>query len=127
MAEYILNRNYVHCSTGGVLSFIKGEATFVPPHLEREVRALGGERVDGDNPEVLDPETEPPAPMSISDRNDAIVTAFEIITRKNESKEFTGAGVPTVKAVERLTGFDVERAEVDALWQSYRLEKAAEA
>ena len=47
-------------------------------------------------------------------------TAFALLVERNDSKDFTGAGVPSVKAVEKLVDFDVDRNEVVALWQAYR-------
>ena len=49
-----------------------------------------------------------------------IRTAFALLPERNDSKDFTGAGVPSVKAVEKLVDFDVDRNEVVALWQAYR-------
>ena len=124
MANYVLNRNSVYSSTSGIISFIKGEPSWVPAHMEREVRAIGAECVSGKNPELLEPEVPPAKPINQSDRHDAIYTAFEIISERNDSKDFTGAGVPTVKAVEKITDFDVERSEIDEMWRAFRLEKA---
>lgn len=124
MAEYVLNRNYTHRSTmGHSVAFVKGVPTFVPSLIEREVVAIGAERVDGDNPDVLDPEKVVAPPMAPDERAAQIRLAFELLTEKNDSKDFTGAGVPTVKAVEKIVGFDVDRNEVIELWSAV---KAAE-
>ena len=58
MAEYVLNRNFVLRSmTGHSVNFVKNVPTFVPALIEREARGIGAERVDGANPDMLDPET----------------------------------------------------------------------
>ena len=121
MAEYVLNRNFVLRSmTGHSVNFVKNVPTFVPALIEREARGLGAERVDGANPDMLDPETPEVAPLSHDERAEQIRTAFALLTERNDSKDFTGAGVPSVKAVEKLVDFDVDRNEVVALWQAYR-------
>ena len=121
MAEYVLNRNFVLRSmTGHSVNFVKNVPTFVPALIEREARGIGAERVDGVNPDMLDPETPEVAPLSHDERAEQIRTAFALLTERNDSKDFTGAGVPSVKAVEKLVDFDVDRNEVVALWQAYR-------
>lgn len=121
MAEYVLNRNFVLRSmTGHSVNFVKNVPTFVPALIEREARGIGAERVDGANPDMLDPETPEVAPLSHDERAEQIRTAFALLTERNDSKDFTGAGVPSVKAVKKLVDFDVDRNEVVALWQAYR-------
>lgn len=121
MAEYVLNRNFVLRSmTGHSVNFVKNVPTFVPALIEREARGIGAERVDGANPDMLDPESPEVAPLSHDERAEQIRTAFALLTERNDSKDFTGAGVPTLKAVEKLVDFDVDRNEVVALWQAYR-------
>ena len=121
MAEYVLNRNFVLRSmTGHSVNFVKNVPTFVPALIEREARGIGAERVDGNNPDMLDPESPEVAPLSHDERAEQIRTAFALLTERNDSKDFTGAGVPSVKAVEKLVDFDVDRNEVAALWQAYR-------
>jgi len=121
MAEYVLNRNFVLRSmTGHSVNFVKNVPTFVPALIEREARGIGAERVDGANPDMLDPETPEVAPLSHDERAEQIRTAFALLTERNDSKDFTGAGVPSVKAIEKLVDFDVDRNEVVALWQAYR-------
>ena len=124
MAEYVLNRNFVLRSmTGHSVNFVKNVPTFVPALIEREARGIGAERVDGANPDMLDPESPEVAPLSHDERAEQIRTAFALLTERNDSKDFTGAGVPSVKAVEKLVDFDVDRNEVVALWQAYRADE----
>ena len=121
MAEYVLKRNFVLRSmTGHSVNFVKNVPTFVPALIEREARGIGAERVDGANPDMLDPESPEVAPLSHDERAEQIRTAFALLTERNDSKDFTGAGVPSVKAVEKLVDFDVDRNEVVALWQAHR-------
>ena len=126
MPQYVLNRNYTHRSTHGVVSFEKGKPSHVPPMMEKEIIAIGGERADGTQFDPLDPEQAEKTPLSPIERRDELFAAFQIITDRNESSDFTGAGVPTVKAVEKLVDFDVDRAEIVEVWGEFKLAKAEE-
>ena len=80
MAEYVLNRNFVLRSmTGHSVNFVKNVPTFVPALIEREARGIGAERVDGANPDMLDPETPEVAPLSHDERAEQIRTAFALL------------------------------------------------
>lgn len=123
MPLYTLHRNHTHNSTLGVLSFIKGEETWVPPILEREIVAIGGMPVSGTGPDVLGDEAEPEAaPQSFNERRDEIFAAFQLIVETNEPKDFTGAGVPTVAAVKKLVTSDIDRNEIVELWGEFRVQ-----
>ena len=122
MPLYTLHRTHTHRSTLGVISFVEGEPTMVPPFLEREIIGIGGKRVEGENPSVLDEEKPAPPPLSFAERRDEIFAAFKLIVEANESKDFTGAGVPTVAAVKKLVDGDVDRNEIVELWGEFRVE-----
>ena len=120
MPNYVLNRNHTLRSTSGVISFVKGEPTFVPKHMEREVVAIGAECVDGEAPSLL-PEVKKTQYIPQGDeRNEQIITAINLLVERNDANDFTGSGRPTVKAVERLTGFGVETSEVAAAWDEVK-------
>lgn len=123
MPLYVLNRNMVLSTTKGVISFGKGQPTYVPPHMERDVVAIGGERVDGDAPSLTPKESPVHLTPYGEERECQIHVAFDLITERNDPNDFTGSGCPTVKAVEKITTFDVDRSEVAQLWQTYKLRK----
>ena len=127
MPLYVLNRSMVVSTTKGVISFTKGQPTYVPPHMERDVAAIGGERVDGDAPSLTPKEVTAPSTPYGEEREVQIHVAFDLITERNDPNDFTGSGCPTVKAVEKITGFDVDRSEVSQLWQAYKVNKAGAA
>lgn len=124
MPSYKLNRDYILRSTSGVITFVKGEPTFVPSYMEREVVMLGGECLDGDKADPLGNEEKlAPIPQG-EERYEQMVVAFELLVERNDSSDFTGSGAPSVKAVERIIGFDVARDEVVKAWTQYRATKA---
>lgn len=125
MPLYVLNRNYLHRSLmGHTISFEKGQPAYVPPECEKEVVAFGAECVDAEAPDVLEPEKKAARELSLDERKEELFAAFDLIAEKNDSKEFTAQGVPTVKAVERITGFDVEKTEVVEAWGEWKIAKA---
>ena len=120
MPNYILNRTHTHRSINGVVSFEKGKPSWVVPMLEREVVAIGAEIVEGSAPELLEPEKKlEPSPVG-DERREQIATAIELIVDRNESNDFTGSGRPSVKAVERILGFDVDQSEVNSAWNDFK-------
>lgn len=120
MPKYTLHRDYTHRSTLGVISFEEGVPTHVPPHMEKEIVAIGGVRADGDNPDILEQTPKlPDAPLG-DDREAEIKAAFDLLIERNDSNDFTGQGVPSVKAVEKIVGFDVDRKELVELWAAIK-------
>lgn len=122
MAKYILNRTHTLRTTHGVISFVKGEETWVPPNMVADAVAIGAEPAGDEEKPDLTGAKEPPEQLSDEDRKALILAAFEQIKGKNDSKDFTGAGCPTVKAVERIVEFAVERTEVTELWNEFKVQ-----
>lgn len=124
MPYYVLNRNFNFHSTLGGASFVKGEPTWVIPEIEKQVIAIGAVRADGDTPDVLEDAPKlPQAPVG-ADRENELFAAFDLLAERNESRDFTAQGVPTVKSVEKITGFDVDKLEVVDAWAAYKVAKA---
>ena len=125
MPEYTLNRNYVLRTRSGVISFKNGAPTYLPPHMELEARLIGAEPVSGEGPSLLEPEKEAARELTPEERHKAMIAAFELLVEKNAREDFTAAGRPAVKAVETLTGFDVDSREVDGAWTAWRAQQAS--
>lgn len=128
MKEYpklVLNRNYVLATTmGHSISFVKGESTHVPPLAFAEAIAIGAQPVDGSDPNILETKREGAPPTGVLERNALIMAAIEELVDRNDRKDFTAAGSPAVRAVERELGFDVDGREVATVWQQYHSKKA---
>lgn len=120
MPKYTLHRDYTYRSTLGVISFEEGVPTHVPPHMEKEIVGIGGVRADGDNPDILEQAPKLPDVPVGDDREAEIKAAFDLLIERNDSNDFTGQGVPTVKAVEKIVGFDVDRKELVELWAAIK-------
>ena len=124
MPNYILKRDYVLRSTSGVISFLKGEPTFVPKHMEREVVAIGAEIVEGEAPALLEPAKALPKVPEGADREEQIAAAIALLVDRNDAADFTGSGAPSVKAVSKLLDFDVERTELANAWSEFKIKMA---
>lgn len=124
--KLVLNRNYVLSTTKGhIISFIKGEPTYVPSAVYADAIAIGAVPEDGSDPNVLtDPTNTSKAPSDPGQRQPLILDAILKLVVTNERKDFTAAGSPAVKAVERELGFDVDAREVAEAWQKYHDGKA---
>jgi hypothetical protein len=127
LPKLTLNRNYVLTTTKGhSIAFKKGEPTHVPAAVYQDALAIGAQPADGSDPDVLQDEKVNKAPADPAERNPLILAAIEKIVAGNERKDFTAAGSPTVRAVERELGFDVDAREVAGVWQEYHEKKAAQ-
>lgn len=120
MPKYVLNRDFLFSNTKGAITFEKGVPTHVPPHMEMDVVSIGAEAADGATPSLVPVDTPHVDKPEGEDRKGQMFVAFEMLVERNESKDFTGSGVPTVKAVEAILGFDVERSEVLGAWTEFK-------
>ena len=127
LPKLTLNRDYVLTTIKGhAIAFKKGEPTHVPASCYQDAIAIGAQPADGSDPNVLEDKKDSKAPADPAERSLLILAAIEKIVAGNERKDFTAAGSPTVKAVERELGFDVDAREVAAVWQEYHEKKAAQ-
>lgn len=125
MPEYVLSRDYALRSTRGhMLNFVKGQPTWVPPEVVKEAIAIGAEPVDGERPDVLPPEVVVKEAPSGQEREDLIVEAIREVVTENDSKNFTAAGEPHVKVLEKILGFDIDAGERLAAWRRFKSEEA---
>lgn len=127
MPDYILNRNYLHRSTQGfTIKFEKGQPVYVPPACEREVAAFGAERVEGATPSALGDEVVQTQELDAPQRIEAIIVVIRDMVERNDSRDFTGAGVPNVKAVDKKLPFSPDKSEVLEAWAEFNSRKSEE-
>lgn len=101
---------------GHTIIFKKGEPTHVPKECWRAVQAEGAVPCD----EL--PETKSKAKPEVSDPQDrriAVFKAFEQLVEKNKRGDFSANGVPKTNAIEKITDFDIDAKERDALWRDF--------
>ena len=121
-----LNRDYVLATTKGhVISFAKDEPTHVPPAVYNDAIAIGAVPVDGTDPNVLvDPVEKAVVPLTVEERQTAIIATFAKIVETNNREDFTASGQPHFKAVSEILGYRVAGKDVAAAWQAYNEMKA---
>jgi hypothetical protein len=111
--KFVLNRDRVIATTlGHTIAFKKGEPVEVPPILWAEMQKHGA------IPEEDLPEEEetPVVDLSPEERKRKIKDTMESLVLKNSREDFTAAGAPHSKALERELGFRVDARERDVLW-----------
>ena len=113
-----LNRDQTVSGTvGHTIEFKKGEATHVPPDMYTAVLSIGAEPLEGVD-EKEDKKKAPP-PMDVAERRKQLLTGMEVLANENDSKKFTGTGMPQLKALKDVLGFEVDQAEVKTVWAEY--------
>lgn len=127
LPKLVLNRNHVlSTAKGHSFAFEKGKPVHVPPSIYQDAIAIGAQPEDGSPPDVLEKAKPNTTPADPAERNARILAAITKLVEANSRKDFTAAGSPAVKAVERELGFDVDGREVADAWQKYHDEKAAQ-
>lgn len=118
--KFVLNRNYKLRSTSGhMLDITKGEPFDAAALLANELIAIGAECLDG-KVDVLGEEKPEKIPLSPADREAAILTAMTMMAEENSRNDFTAQGLPNVKKIEAIVGFDIDTKERDALWTKFK-------
>lgn len=124
MPWFSLHRTHtLSTTTGHILNFKKGEATWVPDCCVPNAVAIGA------IPSLpLDAELDPlpaepvaaPIPLSLEERQAKYFEAFEKIIQRARRDDFLASGLPHIKKVEDLSGLQVSAAERDEMWQKYQ-------
>jgi hypothetical protein len=114
-----LNRNKTVASTlGHMITFYKNVPMEVPSVMVRSCAEIGAERVDGKDAIVEETKVAVHQPIDPGERLDAVGIAIQEIVDRNDSQEFTAAGMPHVKVVSRIVGYRVDKTEVTAAWKA---------
>ena len=128
MPYFILNRNYPLQGFGHSINFKKDEETWVPQLLVNDAVAIGAVPADGQPIDVLGPETPPPVPLTADEREALLMAAFDdLMARAGDPvyrEDFNAQGLPNLKALEKIVGFEPASKERKELWQKYREAKA---
>ena len=124
MPNFVLNRTYPLQGHGHSINFIKGEPCWVPKDLVNAAIAIGAECLD-EPVDVLGPEAPVEVELSADERVVLLNAAFDQIVARmgttDESREdFSGQGIPNIKALAKITGFTPTAKECRAAWQAYR-------
>ncbi len=118
MPYFTLHRSYTLRTTKGhSISFIKGEPTWVPPTCVPDAVAIGA--VSDEHVDVIEKDEKPAVYFDPMEREKKLLEAFDAMVARNDRDDYTAAGLPHCKRLERLVGFEVSITERDTAWQKY--------
>lgn len=118
MPKYRMNRNYTLRSRyGRSVYFEKGKETYIPDFMVKEATAVGAENCD----KTAEPVATKAKVWTFEERKNAVYEVFANLIEKNDAKDFTASGQPSLTAVKKLIEFDLERAELDDFWKAYKV------
>lgn len=111
---FVLNRDlHLPSTTGHSVAFKKGEPTFVPAPMHREVLALGAERTEAEPEAVID--TKDKTPQDPDERAKQIEDAIRALTLRNRREDFTAGGAAHLKALAEYLGWTPNGKERDVV------------
>ena len=126
----VMHRDYIMSSMSGhCIRFVKGEKTYVPPHLHAQAASVGAQFVSDVALASAFPESKAPPPvLSLSERERKIMAAFDVMIARNTRGDFTASGRPSSSVVARLSDVSgIDSREVEELWIRYQQTKAEKA
>jgi hypothetical protein len=129
MPSMVMSRNYVLRSTlGHAIEFVKDTPINVPPALVQEAMRFGADMVSAKDRaaavEAMEDAPLPLAPETLVERSAKIRAAFTDLVSRNERGDFNAAGLPNLKPLSLLAGFNVDANERNSNWQAMLDEKA---
>jgi len=116
MAFMKMTRDFVIKSNGHSIPFKANKKQWVPPECHGEAMKFGAVPIDKDVDLKLEKAPERPKVITGEDRDKALHKAMIYLQEANVTADFGANGLPKVKAVASIVGFDVSGAERDAAW-----------
>lgn len=123
MPKMVLNRNHILTGTSGhTIRFMKGVPTFVVPQMVEAALGIGAESADEVSKDEVDEqlaskEAKPkPEVLQGEARRGKIKEVLENIAARNDKDDFTAANRPKLESVKAQLEFNVDRKEVDTIW-----------
>lgn len=122
--KFVSLRSFTLTSTlGHAVRFEKGEPTFVPPALYAEAQAAGA--VPEEELPEAPAKSGPEAPSDPVAREKAISDAMTQMVVDARRDDFTAAGLPHLRVLKQVLGWEVPAPERDAVWA--KLNQSSEA
>lgn len=126
MALMIMNRDFTVKFLGHSIRFEANCEKWVPPPLHSEALKYGAVAVDQNEDLNLEKVPERPKVVTGEDRDEALQKAMVYLKSHNDRSDFGANGLPKVKAVASLVGFDVSGTERDIAWTKMMKAEIAE-
>ncbi len=105
--------------SGHILIFKANEPKFVPEIARPEMLEYGILPVNGDLP-IEEVTVEDKVVLVGAARTKAIDDAINQLVEENDNKNFSASGVPHVKSIEAIIGFDISAKDRDKAWKANR-------
>lgn len=118
MAKFTMNRDFVVSGMGYSIAFAKDVPIEVPAPLQQEAMRCGAVPANPDD-DIAHVEGEKGREAVIlgADREKALIAAMDKLVEENARMSFGADGLPTTKALFRLTGIEVDLNERNDVWQ----------
>ena len=126
MAMMTMNRDFTVKSLGHSIRFEANREQWVPPALHSEAMKYGAVAIDQKEDLGLEKVPERPKVVTGEDRDEALQKAMVYLKSHNDGSDFGANGLPKVKAVASLVGFDVSGTERDVAWTKMMKAEIAE-
>lgn len=121
MPNMISQRTFrLETTTGHCVHFQAKQPTWVAPEAVEEAMKAGCVHTDASEATFHDDLSRAKSDVSGDLRKSVLFLAVTAIAKRNNAKDFTGAGVPKVGAVEEAVGFECNAAEVRDIYQQYQ-------
>lgn len=118
--KFVMQRNFtMRTRLGHCITFERGVPTHVPPLLHREAIAAGAVPEDQSllaELEAKDEVVRRDPVMNVEMREKTISGALKTMRERNLRGYFNAQGLPSLKQLEILCGFEVDKHERDRLW-----------
>lgn len=124
--KFTMHRDFVVKGFGHEVHFKKGEATHVPPPLHLEATRCGAVPLDPDSVGQVEGPTSRQPEIQGEERSVSITRAMDKLVAENLRFSFGADGLPTTKAIYRLTGLDIEQNERNDIWSKRMAKLVAE-
>lgn len=120
MIEMISLRTFRLATTRGhVIHFQAKKPKFVPDEIAAEAMAAGCVPTKDADAPFIDDLSRSKVEFQGDIRRSVLLLAVDVLAKENDSKNFSGAGIPKIKVLSDRLGFDVTTSEVTAVWQEY--------
>jgi len=116
--KFVMNRKFMVKGFGHEIQFEPNVPTHVPPILHTEAMRCGAVAMDQENATQVQREQGRIPEVQGEERAETITRAMDKLVQENLRMSFGADGLPTTKAIFRLTGIDLEKNERNAVWRA---------
>lgn len=121
MPNMISQRTFrLETTTGHVIHFEAKSPSWVAPEAVEDAMKAGCVHVDANDASFHDDLSRAKSDVTGDLRRSVLFLAVSAIAKRNNAKDFTGAGIPKVAAVEEAVGFECNANEIRDVYQQYQ-------